>query len=87
MGVAAPGVLGRNIGLGQAKLSMGNVNPPKHGTSVASQHFVDKLAELSGDKIRWRTITRARSAAAPIGAADPAGRGRFRADHDGPLST
>lgn len=37
----------------QAKeLSMGNVNPPKHGTSVASQHFIDKLAETSGGKIK-----------------------------------
>ena len=37
----------------QAKdLSMGNVNPPKHGTSQAAQHFIDKLAELSGGKIK-----------------------------------
>ncbi|BBK40876.1 ABC transporter substrate-binding protein [Allostella vacuolata] len=37
----------------QAKnLVMGNVNPPKHGTSVAAQHFIDKLAELSGGKIK-----------------------------------
>jgi tripartite ATP-independent transporter DctP family solute receptor len=34
------------------ELSMGNVNPPKHGTSLASQQFVDKLAELSGGKIK-----------------------------------
>jgi len=34
------------------ELSMGNVNPPKHGTSVAAQHFIDKLAELSGGKIK-----------------------------------
>lgn len=33
-------------------LSMGNVNPPKHGTSQASQQFIDKLAELSGGKIK-----------------------------------
>ena len=25
---------------------MGNVNPPKHGTSQAAQQFIDKLAEL-----------------------------------------
>ena len=31
---------------------MGNVNPPKHGTSQASQQFIDKLAELSGGKIK-----------------------------------
>jgi tripartite ATP-independent transporter DctP family solute receptor len=37
----------------QAKdLTMGNVNPPKHGTSQASQQFIDKLAELSGGKIK-----------------------------------
>ena len=34
------------------ELSMGNVNPPKHGTSQASQQFIDKLAELSGGKIK-----------------------------------
>ena len=31
---------------------MGNVNPPKHGTSQASQQFADKLAELTGGKIK-----------------------------------
>ncbi len=39
--------------LAQGKdMSMGNVNPPKHGTSVASQQFIDKLAELSGGKLK-----------------------------------
>ena len=33
-------------------MSMGNVNPPKHGTSQASQQFIDKLGELSGGKIK-----------------------------------
>jgi TRAP-type transport system periplasmic protein len=33
-------------------LTMGNVNPPKHGTSQAAQQFADKLAELSGGKIK-----------------------------------
>lgn len=33
-------------------LTMGNVNPPKHGTSQAAQQFVDKVAELSGGKIK-----------------------------------
>jgi tripartite ATP-independent transporter DctP family solute receptor len=38
---------------GQAKdLSMGNVNPPRHGTSQAAQQFADKLAELSGGKLK-----------------------------------
>ncbi len=34
------------------ELTMGNVNPPKHGTSLAAQQFIDKLAELSGGKIK-----------------------------------
>jgi tripartite ATP-independent transporter DctP family solute receptor len=33
-------------------LSMGNVNPPKHGTSQASQQFIDKLAELTKGKVK-----------------------------------
>src|SRR5688572_25738475 len=33
-------------------LSMGNVNPPKHGTSQAAQQFIDKVAELSGGKVK-----------------------------------
>ncbi|MDP1963071.1 MAG: TRAP transporter substrate-binding protein DctP, partial [Reyranella sp.] len=33
-------------------LSMGNVNPPKHGTSIASQQFIDKVAELSVGKVK-----------------------------------
>ncbi len=40
-------------GFAQAKdLSMGNVNPPRHGTSQASQQFIDKLSELSGGKLK-----------------------------------
>ena len=34
------------------EMTMGNVNPPKHGTSLASQEFVDKLAQLSGGKLK-----------------------------------
>jgi TRAP-type transport system periplasmic protein len=34
------------------ELSMGNVNPPKHGTSQASQQFADKLSELTGGKLK-----------------------------------
>jgi len=34
------------------ELSMGNVNPPRHGTTLAAQQFVDKLAELTGGKIK-----------------------------------
>src|SRR5919108_3816605 len=37
---------------GAQELSMGNVNPPRHGTSLAAQQFIDKLAELSGGKIK-----------------------------------
>jgi TRAP-type transport system periplasmic protein len=33
-------------------LTMGNVNPPKHGTSQTSQQFIDKVAELSGGKVK-----------------------------------
>lgn len=41
------------IAFAQAKdLGMGNVNPPRHGTSLASQQFIDKLAELSGGRIK-----------------------------------
>jgi tripartite ATP-independent transporter DctP family solute receptor len=34
------------------ELSLGNVNPAKHGTSQASQQFIDKLGELTGGKIK-----------------------------------
>jgi len=34
------------------ELTMGNVNPPTHGTSQAAQQFIDKVAELSGGKIK-----------------------------------
>ncbi len=38
---------------GQARdLTMGNVNPPAHGTSQAAQQFIDKLGELSGGKVK-----------------------------------
>src|SRR5919106_4824311 len=33
-------------------LTIGNVNPPKHGTSQAAQHFADKLAELTANRIK-----------------------------------
>jgi tripartite ATP-independent transporter DctP family solute receptor len=31
---------------------MGNVNPPKHGTSQAAQQFADKLAELTAGTVK-----------------------------------
>ena len=34
------------------ELTMGNVNPPKHGTSQTAQQFADKVAELTGGKIK-----------------------------------
>lgn len=34
------------------EFSMGNVNPPKHGTSQAAQRFADRIAELSGGKMK-----------------------------------
>jgi tripartite ATP-independent transporter DctP family solute receptor len=46
-------VFGGNAAQAQGReLTMGNVNPPKHGTSLASQQFVDKLAEASGGKLK-----------------------------------
>ena len=46
-------MFGGDAALAQGReLTMGNVNPPKHGTSLASQQFVDKLAELSGGKLK-----------------------------------
>ncbi len=39
--------------LAQTKdMTLGNVNPASHGTSLAAQQFVDKLNELSGGKIK-----------------------------------
>lgn len=34
------------------EFSMGNVNPPKHGTSQTAQRFADRIAELSGGKMK-----------------------------------
>ena len=34
------------------ELVMGNVNPPKHGTSQAAQQFIDKVGELSAGKVK-----------------------------------
>jgi tripartite ATP-independent transporter DctP family solute receptor len=34
------------------EMTMGNVNPAKHGTTQSAQQFVDKLTELSGGKIK-----------------------------------
>jgi tripartite ATP-independent transporter DctP family solute receptor len=51
--VASVLAVGASVVLAQEKdLSMGNVNPPKHGTSQASQQFADKLAELTANKIK-----------------------------------
>jgi len=46
-------VFGGNAAQAQGReLTMGNVNPPKHGTSLASQQFIDKLAEVSGGRLK-----------------------------------
>lgn len=46
-------VFGGNAAQAQGReLTMGNVNPPKHGTSLAAQQFIDKLAELSGGRLK-----------------------------------
>jgi tripartite ATP-independent transporter DctP family solute receptor len=34
------------------ELTMGNVNPAKHGTTLTAQQFADKLAELTGGKVK-----------------------------------
>ena len=35
-----------------AELTMGNVNPAKHGTTLSAQQFADKVAELTGGKVK-----------------------------------
>ncbi|MBI2469393.1 MAG: TRAP transporter substrate-binding protein [Candidatus Rokubacteria bacterium] len=34
------------------ELVLGNINPPKHGTSQAAQQFADKVGELTGGKVK-----------------------------------
>ncbi len=34
------------------ELTMGNVNPAKHGTTLSAQQFADKLAELTGGQVK-----------------------------------
>ena len=34
------------------ELVMGNINPAKHGTTLAAQQFADKVGELTGGKIK-----------------------------------
>ena len=46
LGVAAPAAAQTR------ELVMGNVNPAKHGTTLAAQQFADKLAELTGGKVK-----------------------------------
>lgn len=46
-------MIGGDAALAQGReMTMGNVNPPKHGTSLAAQQFVDKLSEVSGGKLK-----------------------------------
>lgn len=55
LGAALAACIGIFVLIGTAaaqELSLGNVNPAKHGTSLASQQFIDKLGELSGGKIK-----------------------------------
>jgi tripartite ATP-independent transporter DctP family solute receptor len=40
------------VGAQTRELVMGNVNPPKHGTAQAAQQFADKVAELTGGKVK-----------------------------------
>jgi TRAP-type transport system periplasmic protein len=48
----AAAVLAGGAAASAQELVMGNVNPPRHGTSQAAQQFADKLAELTGGKIK-----------------------------------
>lgn len=34
------------------ELVMGNINPPKHGTTLAAQQFADKLSELTAGRVK-----------------------------------
>ena len=52
LAIVAATLAGAGTAWSQAEMSMGNVNPPKHGTSLAAQQFADKVAELSGGKIK-----------------------------------
>jgi tripartite ATP-independent transporter DctP family solute receptor len=51
LAMAAAAIVGAAAASAQ-ELSMGNVNPPRHGTSQAAQQFADKLTELTGGKIK-----------------------------------
>ncbi len=48
LALAAPAPVGAQT----RELTMGNVNPPKHGTSLAAQQFIDKVAELTQGKVK-----------------------------------
>jgi TRAP-type transport system periplasmic protein len=52
LGAFALAVLGATGSARAQELSMGNVNPPKHGTTLAAQQFADKLTELTGGKVK-----------------------------------
>jgi tripartite ATP-independent transporter DctP family solute receptor len=46
-------LFGASPAVAQTKeLVMGNVNPAKHGTTLAAQQFADKVGELTGGKIK-----------------------------------
>ncbi len=40
------------VGAQTRELTLGNINPAKHGTTQAAQQFIDKLAELTGGKVK-----------------------------------
>ena len=51
--IVAMGVTAAVPAYAQTKeLVMGNVNPPKHGTAQAAQQFIDKVADLTGGKLK-----------------------------------
>jgi tripartite ATP-independent transporter DctP family solute receptor len=49
--VLLAGALVHNGSARAQELTIGNVNPPKHGTSLATQAFADKLTELTKIKV------------------------------------
>src|SRR5262245_31000559 len=52
LAITLSGALGGGAAHAQREMTMGNVNPPKHGTTLAAQQFADKLAELTGGKLK-----------------------------------
>jgi tripartite ATP-independent transporter DctP family solute receptor len=52
IGALAVMFLATTAGAQTRELTMGNVNPAKHGTTLAAQQFADKVAELTSGKVK-----------------------------------